>query len=284
MPPLLIVGALGLIVIGVYMFMAPSTAAAATTAPTQTPEPMTPRGNNQGTFSLPSQQAVSTVAIAGGTALSATQGGISTAQTSGAAVGAASAALAFATALGAALLDAHNKRYMQAQDENSAVKVATLGFDSDLRAINAAYNAGQIGRPQAIQLIQTLQSNYWAICTPHIQPGRNGCNSRYIPPPRQSNFCSGSMGAACCVGANVIGDGSAQAINCLNGNFIWPGGSAIAPPVDLGGGHFRTFVGKVFATKYSTPLSGPALWSGLAAKTPALAAFSRDGYSLDWTQ
>jgi hypothetical protein len=281
MPPLLIVGAIGLVVLGAYL-LAPAPASATASLP-QRPEPMTPRGNNQGVFSVPSQAPNATAAMAGGAALSAAQGGVSTAQTSGAAVGAASAGLAFVTAIGSALMDAHNKRFAQAVDENSAVKVATTGFDSDLHAINAAYNAGQINRPQAIQLIQTLQNNYWAICTPHIQTGRNGCNSRYIPPPRPSTFCSGTMGAACCVGSNVIGDAIAQAVNCLNGNLAWPGGSAISAPVDLGNGHFRTFVGTVFATKYSTTAPSVAL---LGIKLPGTVAqpWSRAGYSLDWTQ
>jgi hypothetical protein len=120
----------------------------------------------------------------------------------GAAAGAAVAGIGVVIAIGAALEMAHLQRAKQARDENTAVNLGIAGVDQDIRTVSNAFNSHQLSPTDAIQLIQQIRANYWRLVTPHIQPGRNGCNGGAgCPPwPTGGNGCSGNIGAACCVG------------------------------------------------------------------------------------
>jgi hypothetical protein len=102
----------------------------------------------------------------------------------------------------------------QAKDENSAMNIGVQGVDADMRTINQAYNARQITAQDAIKLLPSVMANYWNLVTPHIQPGRNGCSSgNACPPwPASGNGCSGSIGAACCVGCYDLAGGASPAV------------------------------------------------------------------------
>jgi hypothetical protein len=119
------------------------------------------------------------------------------------------AVVAGVSSLISGLAQGHKIRMQQATDENSAMNLGVQGYDQSLQAINAAYVARQINAVEAIQLVQTVMQNYWAEVTPHIQPGRNGCQggSSCPPWPASGNGCSGSIGAACCVGCYDLAGG-----------------------------------------------------------------------------
>jgi hypothetical protein len=175
---------------------------------------------------------------------------------SGAAAGAAIAGIGAVVAIGAALWLAHEQRVKQAKDENSAVNLGVTGLDADLRTVNQAYNARQLDPQSAIQLLNQIMQHYWALVTPHIQPGRNGCaGGNGCPPVTSSNPCSGSIGAACCVGCyNLVGQNeyaSAQALgaaNAVGGQGYYIGIKGAIVVISHGGG--VSLMQKVFASKY----------------------------------
>lgn len=111
------------------------------------------------------------------------------------------------------LIAASAKRAKEARDENSAVAAAIPGWDQAVATIVAAFNAGTISAVQVDSLLSTIMQNYWTETGPHIQPGRNGCGTgancpQSIAPnsgsayatTAPSSYCSGDIGAACCVG------------------------------------------------------------------------------------
>ena len=121
------------------------------------------------------------------------------------------AGVGVAVTIFAVLWSAHEKRVKQAKDENSAVNIGVAGFDQDIRAINAAYQAQQIGVNDAIKALQQAMQQYWLLVFPHLQPGRNGCGVTAQGTANcgnaggsYANYCSGSIGAACCVGCQAL--------------------------------------------------------------------------------
>lgn len=116
-------------------------------------------------------------------------------------------------AIAGSLLAASQKRAAEAKDENSAVTSAVQHVDQALAQIFQAANSGQIDASGAIQLLAQVKQQYWAICTPHIQPGRNGCQSGMAIPSRPADGACGSnayqgcnnssWGASCCVGSVI---------------------------------------------------------------------------------
>lgn len=104
----------------------------------------------------------------------------------------------------AGLMAAHELRKKQAQDENSAVDVGVSGFDSDLATINQAFNSGQLDANGAMQAVQVALQNYWALVTPHIQPGRDGCSNGANCGSVDQYCKSHANGAACCVGCTSL--------------------------------------------------------------------------------
>ena len=137
-----------------------------------------------------------------GTAAVAAPSSLAVLGLTGAAAGAALAGIGAVAAIAAALWAAHEQRKAQATSENTATNLGVQGFDSDMRTVNQAYNSRQIDATSAIQLVQQIMAQYWALVTPRIQPGRNGCQGGGVCPTPQGgkNPCTGNIGAACCVG------------------------------------------------------------------------------------
>jgi hypothetical protein len=99
-------------------------------------------------------------------------------------------------------------------------------------------------------LLQTVMANFWSETVPQIQPGRNGCNGGANCPPSvapnsgsayattaPSSYCSGSIGAACCVGCADL--------QLSIDNMEW----AVAH-ADSTGQPTTAFVQTVYASKY----------------------------------
>lgn len=167
----------------------------------------------------------------------------------GAAAGAAVAGVGVVVAIAAALYAAHVQRKKEATDENSAMNLGVQGYDSALRQVNAAYIARQITATEAIQLCQQIMSNYWAEVTPHMQPGRNGCQGgQSCPPwPASGNGCTGNIGAACCVGCYDLVGGHEPANFSGVGNMYFGILGTIAV-LQQGGG--QVYYQPVYPSKY----------------------------------
>lgn len=124
------------------------------------------------------------------------------------------AVAAVANLITGSLKAASQKRAQEATSENSAVAAAVPGWDQGALQIQNAYNGGQISATQAATLIDQLWQNYWNECGPKVQPGRNGCQSGQMPKSQADQQfpgmkqCSGSWGAACCVGYADLANGA----------------------------------------------------------------------------
>ncbi len=138
-------------------------------------------------------------------------------QSSTGALGGAAAAIpvvgAAVSVIASVLIAASQKRAKEATSENTAVNNGYPGWDAAVQQIVGAFNGGQIDAVGAQTLLAQALTNYWNEVTPQIQPGRNGCNGGASCPPSSNpssdsaytttanaSYCSGSIGAACCVG------------------------------------------------------------------------------------
>ena len=208
----------------------------------------------------------SVAAAVGGTA--AAGGGGAAAGTAGAAGGAGisaataavTAGIGVAAAIGILLWTKHLQRLKQAKDENHAMNLGVQGFDEGIRLINSQYNSHQIDPQTAIAALKQLMQQYWMEIFPHIQPGRNGCGitaqgTANCPSPigaLPANYCSGNVGAGCCVGcgslmASLYYDGSTiPAQGAVNAAWYPIPGAIVA--LQRGGGQSRVF--KVYGSKY----------------------------------
>jgi hypothetical protein len=103
------------------------------------------------------------------------------------------------------IMAGHIQRTKEAKDENSSLTAAVPQWDKDIKTIVQGYNSGGLSAAQVVQLFGVARANYWAITGPHIQPGRNGCQTGSIPKDvADKQFpgmkqCTGDWGAACCV-------------------------------------------------------------------------------------
>lgn len=105
-------------------------------------------------------------------------------------------------------------RAKQAANENSALQQVVQGFDQAIQQVSQELNQGAISLADAQSEIASIWSWYWGSLTPIIQPNRNGCSSGSACPrdARQyastngvpSGYCSGNIGASCCVGCGPI--------------------------------------------------------------------------------
>lgn len=151
--------------------------------------------------------------------------------------------------LSAGLIQASQARAKAARDENSAVAAAVPGWDAAVSQIVAAYNAGTISAIQADNLFSQIMANYWSETVPKIQSGRNGCNGGNNCPPSiapnsgsatnagGNNYCSGSIGAACCVGCADL------QLSVDNMEWAVSNASKTGQPT-------TAFIQQVFASKY----------------------------------
>ncbi len=150
-------------------------------------------------------------------------------------------------AISDALFAASAKRASAARDENGALAAAVPGWDQAVKTVVNAYNTGQITASQTTQLLDQVMGNYWSEVGPHIQSGRNGCsNGSSCPGSAQpssplalattapSTYCSGSIGAACCVGCaslqlSVDNINAALTITSNNGQAVQTNVQAVFP-------------------------------------------------------
>jgi hypothetical protein len=115
--------------------------------------------------------------------------------------------------LSSTLLAASAARAKAATSENAAVAAGIPGWDAAVGQIASSYNSGAITATQAATLFAATLTNFWSEMQGKIQSGRNGCNYGANCPPSvnpssdqstaivgAANYCSGSIGAACCVG------------------------------------------------------------------------------------
>ena len=148
------------------------------------------------------------------------------------------------------LLAASAARAKAATNENAAVAAAIPGWDNAIAQIANAYNAGSLTVTQAQALFAQTLINYWNEMQGKIQSGRNGCNYGANCPPSvnpssdqataivgASNYCSGSIGAACCIGCADLALSVA--------NLQW----AVAQ-ADKSGSPAIAFIQVVYASKY----------------------------------
>ena len=231
--------------------------------------PQTPVYTNAPVTSANTVQLAATATASIGTAAVATPASFAALGLTGAAAGAAVAGIGAAVAIAAALYAAHVARTKQAKDENSAMNIGVQGYDSDMKQVNAAYNSRQIDANAAISLCKQILANYWALVTPHIQPGRNGCGGGgNCPPwPASGNGCSGSIGAACCVGCyDLAGGPNAAVLAATDGgdgvNHYYFGTGGTIAVLQHGGGPVA--YQHVFGSKYGGK--------------------DRPGYRLNWVQ
>jgi hypothetical protein len=156
---------------------------------------------------------------------------------------------ALVSVLTAVFFSASAKRAKEAKAENSAVAAALPGWDQAIAGIATGYNAGGLTVAQAQNLLMLQLANYWSEVTPQIQPGRNGCNGGNScpgsPNPSASNvtnegganYCSGAIGAACCVGCADL--------NLSTANLMWAVAQADKTKTTQ-----NAFIQTVFGSKY----------------------------------
>jgi hypothetical protein len=154
------------------------------------------------------------------------------------------------SAIFGALMAASAKRAAEAKNENAAVAAAVPGYDNGVTQIVAAYCDGQITEAETETLLNQLMVNYWSEVTPQIQPGRNGCSGgTSCPGPANPNssmnvattaprtYCSGSIGAACCVGCSNLQLGVSNMEYAVR-------------QADANGGSVKALIPQVFPSKY----------------------------------
>lgn len=147
------------------------------------------------------------------------------------------------SALISAFAAASAKRAKQATNENTAVTQAIPGWDASVTQIVNAYNTGQISAGQVEQALDAIMQNYFAETGPQIQPGRNGCQSGSISKEQADSQypgmaqCSGSWGAACCVGYADLWNGVNNMLYAVN-------------QADSSGKPSSAIIPAVFASKY----------------------------------
>lgn len=185
-------------------------------------------GNNVGGFN----QGLAT----GGAVL----GGLSSGAATGGAFGAAAGAV---QGVISSIFAGMKVRAQQASLENQALNYAVQAFDLSIKQINAAYNNRSILPQEAIALVQQVFQQFWEVTATKIQPNRNGCGSgagcpgtalQYEstngapgPCPGSSCYCTGNIGAACCVGCGPIRLSVERILQVLQYN----GGQSVIAPV-----------------------------------------------------
>lgn len=167
-------------------------------------------GLGLGATSNPVSTAVASGGAVGAALIGANAGAISSAiGISAAAVPVIGAAVAAVAAIFAGLWSAHEQRLQEAKSENQAVNNGVAGVDQAIKTINSAYNSGQATAAQCIQALQQVEANFWSEVAGVIQPGRNACDaspsgSANCSAVNATTACSGSSGAACCVGCSDL--------------------------------------------------------------------------------
>lgn len=151
-------------------------------------------------------------------------------------------------------------RAQQAANENIALQQIVAGFDQAVSQLQAAVNSGQLDVAGAQQEINSVWQWYWQSVTPKIQPNRNGCASgsgcpgdarSYVSsngaPP---GYCSGTIGASCCLGCGPI----RLSIDSISDVLAAGGGTATIAGV--AGNHYGLQTRPGYTVKFSPPPAG----------------------------
>lgn len=220
--------------------------------------------------------AVAGTVVTGELTSAASSGAISGAW--GAAAGPIGAAVAVGIGLIAGLLAAHAQRAAEAKNENQAVNLGVSGFDQGLQQIQQAFNSGAEDAPTCAQAAALLLTNYWAEVAPHIQPGRNGCAGGASCPGQNipANYCSGNIGAACCVGCESL----ERSINGPDGVLAALGGTSTSKNGPTAADIYQVFssqYGTTGRSGYTVTFTPPA--GGAGGVTSALTSLTGGGSS-----
>lgn len=133
----------------------------------------------------------------------------------------ASAAIGIANSIVSTIFGGMAARAKEARNENLATQQAIQAYDQALVKIAQQYNSGNLSQSDAIAEANSIWDWFWHVTTPTIQPNRNGCASGGNCPHASTvngepaNYCSGNIGATCCVGCGAIQLGISNVVAAL---------------------------------------------------------------------
>ena len=117
------------------------------------------------------------------------------------------------------LLGGMAERAAQATSENEALAQVIQACYSAMEQVVKEYNSGDVNQQDSIASVLSIRQWYWQTITPHIQPNRNGCNSGQSCPSNNgtipAGYCSGNVGASCCLGCWTIQAMFNDAVNAI---------------------------------------------------------------------
>lgn len=175
----------------------------------------------------------------------------------------ASAAIGAVVSIASRIFGGMAARAKEATNENLALQQVIVACDSTFAQINQQYNAGNLSASDAMAEVNSVWQWYWQIMTPKIQPNRNGCGSGGgCPNAATSNgepagYCSGDIGATCCVGCGPI----RLAIENISAALQAGSGNADIPTIY--GNHY----GVQTRAEYTLTFNAPALSNPIGAVT-----------------
>jgi hypothetical protein len=177
------------------------------------------------------------------------------------------------SAIANAFLTGHIAREKAAVSENQAVNSLIPAFDSDLKSVFAAMNAGDLTPSEGVQAVTIIWNNYWTGIKP-VQQGSNKtitplstletgnvagvnggsfgimCNSQAAP---GGIPCDKTCTAGCCVGNDVLTPSIQQAIAC----FSSPTGGTINVCKVYGNSTYGTTTRNAYNLTYTPPKATP---------------------------
>lgn len=176
-------------------------------------------------------------------------------------------------AIANAFLTGHIAREKAAVSENQAVNSLIPAFDTDLKSVFAAMNAGELTPAEGVEAVTVIWNNYWAGIKP-VQQGSNKtitplstletgnvagvnggsfgimCNSQAPP---GGIPCDKTCTAGCCVGNDVLTPSIQQAIACFNS----PTGGTINVCKVYGNSTYGTTTRNAYQLTYTPPKATP---------------------------
>jgi hypothetical protein len=179
------------------------------------------------------------------------------------------------SAVANAFLTGHIAREKAAVSENQAINSLIPAFDTDLKSVFAAANAGDLTPSESIQAVTIIWNNYWTGIKP-VQQGSNKtitplstletgnvngvnggsfgvmCNSQAAP---GGIPCDKTCTAGCCVGNDVLTPSIQQAILA----FQSPTGGTINVCEVYGNTTYGTTTRAAYKLTYTPPKATPLL-------------------------
>lgn len=166
----------------------------------------------------------------------------------------ATAALSLGTSIIGKIFGGMALRARQATNENTALQQVIQAYDQSLTAVNQAYNAGQIDAQGVLAEMADLWQWYWQTITPQIQPNRNGCASgsncpnAATPDGTPHGYCTGNIGASCCVGCGPIRLGLTDIEKLMQS-----GGNGVTTVPEIIGNHYGVQTRAAYQLNWGTP-------------------------------